>query len=272
MTPLKCPRAATMQVTFCLLMLAAMAWPTVAAAGSASSSSIKIHNRKLQQPGWGGFSGCASKPLVIAHGGTPPANIDDLINDMQSPLTKVDVVTYTVFQKIVDQKLVEFINLNDPNSCIRGLTTVRGALVIYDDGTINSLPALAALKTVQGPFFIYGVAGKSSLTTLEGLDNLQQVGGLNIAHMRQLQHLNSLGKLTVNQGDLVVLDNSVLTSLAGLGGFNQMFGRLWIDNNPLVDLRGLDVSAKQCCVCSRMLAYILCWMLLAYRIQCCVYS
>lgn len=33
----------------------------------------------------------ATRPLVIAHGTNTPTNIDALIADMQSPLTKVDV-------------------------------------------------------------------------------------------------------------------------------------------------------------------------------------
>jgi hypothetical protein len=34
----------------------------------------------------------AGKPLVVAYGGpTPPSNIDDLLDNMESPLTKIDV-------------------------------------------------------------------------------------------------------------------------------------------------------------------------------------
>lgn len=38
----------------------------------------------LEHPGGG-------KPLVIAHGSNTPTNIDDLVKDMESPLTKIDV-------------------------------------------------------------------------------------------------------------------------------------------------------------------------------------
>jgi hypothetical protein len=34
----------------------------------------------------------AGKPLLIGYGGpTPPSNIDDLLDNMESPLTKIDV-------------------------------------------------------------------------------------------------------------------------------------------------------------------------------------
>lgn len=44
---------------------------------------------------------------------------------------------------------VELMDLTDPAACIRSLNTVRGALVIYDDGSIPDLSALARLRTVQ---------------------------------------------------------------------------------------------------------------------------
>ena len=45
-------------------------------------------------------------------------------------------------------------------------------LVIYDDGTIPDLSALAKLRSVQGPLVIYG-NDNASLTNLAGLENLQ---------------------------------------------------------------------------------------------------
>ncbi|KAF8059440.1 hypothetical protein HT031_005245 [Scenedesmus sp. PABB004] len=172
--------------------------------------------RRLRQ--WGtGFAGCAGRPLVIAHGATPPTNIDDLVEDMQSPLTKVDITSNANFQMTVKPDAVELISLTDPAACIRGLTTVRGALAIYDDGSIPDLSALSRLRTVQS------------------------VAGLNIAHMRLLTSLEPLSGLTINQGDLVVLDNANITSLAGVGSPTQLYGRVWLDSNPLLrDLRGLE--------------------------------
>jgi hypothetical protein len=68
------------------------------------------------------------------------------------------------------------------------------------------------------------------------------VGGLNIAHTR-LQNIGALSQLTVLQGDLVVWDNPALRSLSGLGPVTQMYGKLWLDEVPLLqDLNGLQVS------------------------------
>ncbi|WIA36148.1 hypothetical protein OEZ86_007494 [Tetradesmus obliquus] len=197
-------------------------------------------HRKLQQGWGGGFAGCAGKPLVVAYGGpSPPTNIDDLLDNMESPLTKIDVVNNLNFKVVLEPAKVDFVSLSDPASCIRKLATVRGGLAIIDDGTLPDLSALSRVRSIVGPLYIYGRAN-ASLTSLAGLENLQQVGGLNLAHTR-LQSIAALSKLTVLQGDLVVWDNPALASLAGLQGVTQMYGKLWIDADPLMaDLSGLQ--------------------------------
>jgi hypothetical protein len=68
------------------------------------------------------------------------------------------------------------------------------------------------------------------------------VGSLNIAHTR-LQNIRALSQLSVLQGDFVAWDNPALTSLSGLGAVTMMYGKLWLDENPLLqDLNGLQVS------------------------------
>ncbi|WIA36150.1 hypothetical protein OEZ86_007496 [Tetradesmus obliquus] len=207
-------------------------------------------HRKLQQGWGGGFAGCAGRPLVIAYGGpSPPTNIDDLLDNMESPLTKIDVASNRGasvdggddrnVKLAVDTAKVELISLSDPASCIRSLATVRGGLAIIDDGQLPDLSALSRVRSVVGPLYIYGRTN-ASLTSLAGLENLQQVGGLNLAHTR-LQNIAALSKLTVLQGDLVAWDNPALASLAGLQGVTQMYGKLWLENNPMLqDLNGLQ--------------------------------
>lgn len=78
---------------------------------------------------------------------------------------------------VVDNSRVELIDLTDPNSCIRSLNTVQGALVVYDDGSIteNDLAALSNIRSIMGAFYLYGAANStgSKITTLKGLENLQ---------------------------------------------------------------------------------------------------
>lgn len=87
------------------------------------------------------------------------------------------VAGHSNFQNVVDPTKVELVSLVDPSSCIRNLNTVRSSLVIFDDGSIPNLSALANLRTVVGPLYIYGMPN-ATLTTLAGLENLQVSKGL----------------------------------------------------------------------------------------------
>jgi len=68
---------------------------------------------------------------------------------------------------------VEVISLNDPAACIRSASRIAGALVVWDDGSLKDLSALANLKRVDGPVVVFGVDGASGLQSLAGLENLE---------------------------------------------------------------------------------------------------
>jgi hypothetical protein len=68
---------------------------------------------------------------------------------------------------------VELVSLVDPASCVRGLTRVPGALVVWDDGTVPDLSPLSALRTVGGPLVLFGVGGQSNISSLAPLANLE---------------------------------------------------------------------------------------------------
>ena len=71
---------------------------------------------------------------------------------------------------------VELVNLTDPSSCIRATPRVRGALVIWDDGSVPDLSALRGLKAVDGYFVVFGAGGRSVLASLEPLGALEVRG------------------------------------------------------------------------------------------------
>lgn len=76
---------------------------------------------------------------------------------------------------MVDPNKVDLVDLSDPNSCVRNLNTIQGALVVYDDGSISQqdLATLSNIKTIMGAFYLYGTEGQSQITSLKGLENLQ---------------------------------------------------------------------------------------------------
>jgi hypothetical protein len=105
--------------------------------------------------------------MVIAHGATAPTNIRALLEDMP-PIPAIQARR---------QSDVELVSLTDADACIRSAGRVAGSLVIWDDGSIPDLSALANLKTVAGNLVVYGADGRSGLRSLAGLEKLE-VGGL----------------------------------------------------------------------------------------------
>ncbi len=79
---------------------------------------------------------------------------------------------------------------------------------------------------------------------------MQSVGGLTIAHSVGIKDLSGLGSLATIASDLVLFDNLELASLQGIGPFNALFNRLWIESNPkLINLAGLGVRQSHTGVC-----------------------
>lgn len=72
----------------------------------------------------------------------------------------------------------------------------------------------------------------------------QSAAHLNIAHTK-LTSLAGLSGLQVINGDLIAWDNQNLAHLQGLGPITQLYGKLWMDSNPLLqDMTGLEVGAR----------------------------
>jgi hypothetical protein len=131
---------------------------------------------------------------------------------------------------------------------LSGCTHITGSLQI-NAVEMTSLAGLENLTTVSDDLVIYG---GPNLTTLKGLDGLKDVGGmLAIWTAPQLTDLSGLGNLEyvgantwidpdVEPG-LVIQNNYVLTSLAGLKKLATVHGGVYIGHNySLTDLGSLD--------------------------------
>jgi hypothetical protein len=102
---------------------------------------------------------------------------------------------------------------------------------------ITSLEPLECLRKVGG----LQILNNAELTDLDGLQNLNTVEGyLSIGDNPLLQDLSALGGLT-HVGVLSVSDNPSLTSLAGLEGLTSIpgFVHVW-NNDALTNLTGLS--------------------------------
>lgn len=70
----------------------------------------------------------------------------------------------------------------------------------------------------------------------------QSAAHLNIAHTK-LANLAGLSGLQVINGDLIAWDNQNLVNMQGLGPITQLYGKLWMDSNPMLqDMTGLEVG------------------------------
>ncbi|MBN8681296.1 MAG: hypothetical protein J0L99_01525 [Chitinophagales bacterium] len=148
---------------------------------------------------------------------------------------------------------------------LSGITSLAGGLNISDNAALTDLDGLQNLSTVSGSVSITGNAALSSFATLSnltsvggsfgisysaasnlnGLQNLQNVGGLAIAYNANLNSIGQLSSLNSINGNLFIQSNTALPNLNGFTlptGFNR---EIWInDNTALTSLVGLE-SAQQ---------------------------
>lgn len=147
-----------------------------------------------------------------------------------------------------------------------GEISIRGNLGLTDLTGLGNLRVIQQNMTISG--LIFFMPDNSSLTSLQGLDQLVSVGGqLEISHHPLLTNLSGLGALgsigdlnisfcplltdlsslsvldsidTID-GDVIIAQNAALTSLGGLENIVSIGGTLNISANPLLpDLAGLE--------------------------------
>ena len=116
-----------------------------------------------------------------------------------------------------------------------------GSLHIFGD--VTSLSGLENLQEITGDFSILD----SSLETLEGLAQLQRVGGsFKLAYNPFLSTLEALSQLEEIGGSLEITENDALENLMGLEQLKEVGGDFVLADNKNMTLASLaDVSQLQ---------------------------
>lgn len=124
-------------------------------------------------------------------------------------------------------------------------THITGNLIFGADinggGTndINDITGFENLLKIDGFLGVF----YTNLISLNGLNNLNELGSLNIVANNQLTNINELINLTeLSNGQLQIAWNYSLQSLQGLNNIQSINGRLYLgnDNNSLTSLAGLN--------------------------------
>jgi len=104
----------------------------------------------------------------------------------------------------------------------------------FSGNSIEELPVFSNL-TEMGTLSIRS----EPLNNLEGLEQLTSIGGLSLQQL-EIANLHGLENLSAISGNLQLLFNDNLTSLAALGTVESIGGQLYIEGNALDDLAGLE--------------------------------
>jgi hypothetical protein len=117
----------------------------------------------------------------------------------------------------------------------------EGSLHIF--GEVTSLSGLENLQRITGDFSIVD----SSLSTLQGLEQLTSVGGsLKLAYNPLLSTVAALSQLEEVGGSLEITENAALENLMGLEQLQEVRGDLVLEDNENMTLASLaDVSQLQ---------------------------
>lgn len=136
------------------------------------------------------------------------------------------------------------------------LATVSGSLTVVSNPSLSSLDGLQNVQRINGSALIES----NALKNLTGLDSLQSINGplsvtppstcsvpvtsgMTICES-QLVELNGLNNVTSIDGNILVQQNTALTSLTGLNGVVTVSGAVAMENNALTSITGLNALAK----------------------------
>ncbi len=114
-------------------------------------------------------------------------------------------------------ELINFAGTEAGHEGLSSLSSVGKDMIIWDNDKLISFEGLCELKTIGGDFEIGGL--------FDGNDKLKDFKGANSINP-------ALGKLSSIGGDLDIVGNKVLTSLAGLKIVKSVAGNLFITSNP----------------------------------------
>ncbi|KAG2430242.1 hypothetical protein HXX76_010340 [Chlamydomonas incerta] len=226
-----------------VLGLALALGPSVAVAGfveglSASTSTAARRGllQQSQAAAAGPPAGCFDTRPVVAYAGSggPP--------DLKEVAAALPFDTGAQLLPLGARQAV-LLDLEAGGPCTVGLTSLPGALLLYDNGTLDrALPRLAALRAVGGSLMLYGKAGlgDGGLKSLQPLQGVSSAKNLLIYNMDALVDLKGLEAISALPGQLILSDNARLRSLKGLDGLTSVGGDVaLLSNQALTSVQGL---------------------------------
>lgn len=97
---------------------------------------------------------------------------------------------------------------------------------------VSDLSTLSCLRSVSGTL---SINGNAALSTLSGLDALSTVGNLGIGKNSALGDLSGLAALKSVAGIVAISGNDALTELSGLDALGSIGGSLYISSNNALE-------------------------------------
>jgi len=125
----------------------------------------------------------------------------------------------------------------------KGYTVINGTITIRDIDNINDLSLLSNVRRITGSL---GFFDNLNLTSINGLQNLESVGGLWIGGLPYIHHYSNIRSLQGFNPNLkierflYITENQYLKELKGLDWITIVDFKVNIDNNDsIVSLSGL---------------------------------
>lgn len=114
--------------------------------------------------------------------------------------------------KFTTQEQIDNFQTDYPNCSV-----IEGYVEIYGN-TISNLAGLSSITTIMNELII----NSTSITTLEGLENLTKIGShLSIISNEMLIDLSGFSNLDLVSGNLTIGWNDLITSLSGIDSINS---------------------------------------------------
>ena len=125
---------------------------------------------------------------------------------------------------------------------LAGVTRIEGRLELVSPA-LSDIRGLSSLKQITGRLNVgYGSEG-TQLLTLEGLDNLVELGGgLTLYENSQIQHIDALSNIVETVNDIWIQGNDALENIDGLAQLETLEGGLVIRGNS--SLRTIDLPMQ----------------------------
>ena len=197
--------------------------------GLSSLSSVGSELAINDNPALGDY--CGLNPLLSA-GGLEESAIYDVSGNLVNP-TQQQIIEDGPCPLVIEGDVV--LSTQAEVNIFAG-TSITGNLTIQGSDIIDLTP-LSPLTSVGGGLM---VRSNSSLTNLDGLNNITSVGNLEVRENHALTNLDELSNLISVVDYLDISDNDALTNLDGLSNLASVGYYLYVGHNDaLTNLDGL---------------------------------